>query len=103
MAHANALLALRGMLCSQRWAEGWAQVVQQRTVQRQRPIVDPCPGHPAPVRGQRLSLRTTLAKLGGANPYFTNGKPNASHPYKKDYARKYGTTDRAASQPSTKL
>lgn len=104
VAHANALLALRGMLCSQRWEEGWAQVVQQRTVQRrQRPIGDPCPEHPAPVRGKRPSLRTTLAKLGGANPYFTNGKPNASHPYKKDYARKYGTTDRAASQPSTKL
>ncbi len=28
---------------------------------------------------------------------------NATHPYKRDYERKYGTTDRTASRPIPKI
>jgi hypothetical protein len=103
--NANALLALRGVLCSQRWEAAWAELVSQRRQQRRRHRPHPESTTVAPVAPpvKRPGLRSRIAKVATPNPYFTDGKPNATHPYKRDYARKYGTTDRSASQPIPKI
>lgn len=100
--HANAVLALRGILCSQRWDACWDPIVDHRRRQRRRPVVETAAPGPSTPPARRPSLRSRLAKVATPNPYFTDGKPNASHPYKQHYARKYGTTDRAASRPNPK-
>lgn len=100
--NANALLALRGVLCSQRWADGWASIAQHRCQQRRRaPSPDPVVPVPA-APPKRPSLRRRIAQVATPNPYFTDGKPNATHPFKRDYARRYGTTDRAATSSNPK-
>jgi hypothetical protein len=102
--HANAVLALRGALCSQRWDACWAPIVQQRRqTHRRRPADAPAAPVPGIPPGKTPSLRSRIAKVATPNPYFTDGKPNATHPYKQHYARKYGTTDREASQPIPKI
>jgi hypothetical protein len=105
VANANALLALRGALCSQRWDDRWTAIVAQRryTARRSQPRLGPPTATPAstPVPTTPPLTRHHLAKITTPNPYFTDGRPNAIHPYKRDYARKYGTTDRMASHPST--
>lgn len=107
VANANALLALRGVLCSQRWNERWADIGAQRrhTARRSQPRLGPptTPPAPTPVPAKPALTRHHLAKITTPNPYFTDGKPNASHPYKQDYARRYGTTNRAASSPNPKI
>ena len=102
--NANALLALRGVLCSQRWDTCWQPIVQQRRrARRRRPVVEIAPPVPTVPPTKRRSLRSRLAKVATPNPYFTDGKPNATHPYKQDYLRTYGTTDREASSPNPKI
>lgn len=107
VANANALLALRGVLCSQRWDAGWQALSPHRrqTARRSQPRLTPPAASPppTPVPAKPTLTRHHLAKITTPNPYFTNGKPNATHPYKQDYARKYGTTDRAVSRPSTEI
>jgi hypothetical protein len=102
--NANALLALRGALCSQRWDRSWEPIVHHRRQQRRRPVsVAPQqPLAPTPPRKQP-SLPRRIANAASPNPYFTDGKPNATHPYKRGYARRYGTTEREASAPITKI
>lgn len=106
VAHANALLALRGVLCSHRWDASWEPIVHQRrrTARRSQPrLTRPDPADaPTPVVPTVPLTRHHLAKLTTPNPFFTDGKPNATHPYKRDYARRYGTTERAASSPNPK-
>jgi hypothetical protein len=107
IANANALLALRGVLCSQRWDDGWqALSSQRRRAARRRPpspTMPAAPDAPATMPPKPRVTRHRLAAVTTPNPYFTDGKPNATHPYKQDYARKYGTTDRAASRPITEI
>lgn len=103
--NANAVLALRGVLCSQRWDACWEPIVAQRRQQRRRhrtPERSGCLASATPLP-TRSSLRSRIAKIATPNPYFTDGKPNATHPYKRHYARKYGTTNRPASEPITKI
>lgn len=105
--NANALLALRGVLCSQRWDDGWQALSSQRRRTAHRSL--PRPARPAPPNARATMppkptlTRHRLANITTPNPYFTDGKPNATHPYKQDYARKYGTTDRVASRPITEI
>lgn len=101
--NANALLALRGALCSQRWDACWAPIVHQRRPQHRRSITEPVRSVPADPPPKRPSLRRRIAKAASPNPFFTDGKPNATHPYKRDYERKYGTTDHDARRPITKI
>jgi hypothetical protein len=102
--NANAVLALRGVLCSQRWEACWEPIVRQRRqARRRRPVVDAAAPVPTTRPAKRPSLRSRVAKVATPNPYFTDGKPNATHPYKQDYLRKYGTTERAASRPNPKI
>jgi hypothetical protein len=104
VANANALLALRGALCSRRWDDCWEPIVAQRRQQRRgQPAREPAPIAPIVPPAKRPSLRRRLAAAAAPNPYFTNGRPNNTHPYKRDYERKYGTTERAASGPLTKI
>lgn len=107
VANANALLALRGCLCSQRWDVSWEPLVHQRrrTARRSqpRPIPSPTADVPPPASPTAHLTRHHLAKITTPNPFFTDGKPNATHPYKRDYARRYGTTDREASAPNPKI
>jgi hypothetical protein len=102
--NANALLALRGVLCSQRWEPAWDEIALQRRPRHRQPsTADPGPTLPAPPPAKRASLRHRVAQAATPNPYFTDGKPNATHPYKRAYERKYGTTDRAASRSIPKI
>lgn len=103
VANANAVLALRGCLCSQRWDEGWEQIIRQRQRRVRGRASELAPVLPPQPPAKRSSLRTRIATVATPNPYFTDGKPNATHPYKQDFARKYGTTDRAAIHPDTKI
>lgn len=104
VANANALLALRGVLCSQRWDERWEPIVhQRRQARRRQPQAEPVPPVPTGPPAKRRSRRSRLAKVATPSPYFTDGKPNATHPYNQDYERRYGTTDRAASSPNPKI
>ncbi len=101
---ANALLALRGALCSQRWETAWDEIARQRRQRhRQRPTPEPA-SFAAPIPpAKRPSLRSRIAKAASPNPFFTDGKPNATHPYKRDYQRKYDTTDHSVSRPRPKI
>jgi hypothetical protein len=107
VATANALLALRGALCSQRWDVCWNTLSTQRrqAARRSRPRCAPpaAPPPPTSVPAKPTLTRHHLAKITTPNPYFTDGKPNATHPYKRDYERKYGTTTRVPSRPSTEI
>lgn len=104
---ANAMLALRGCLCSQRWDERWEPIVHQRRCgsrrSQSRPETSTTPAPPVSVPAKPTVTRHHLAKITTPNPYFTDGKPNATHPYKRDYARRYGTTDRTASRQMTEI
>jgi hypothetical protein len=104
VANANAVLALRGVLCGQRWEPAWDEIaLQRRQRHRQRPTPEPATVAPPIPPAKQPSLRSRIAKVAGPNPFFTDGKPNATHPSKRDYERKYGTTDRTASQPIPKI
>lgn len=101
--NANGVLALRGMVCSQRWDACWDPIVRSRRHQRRHGLTShPEPTLPIEPIPKQPSLRQRIAAVATPSPYFTNGKPNETHPYKRGYARKYGTTDREASQSITK-
>ncbi len=107
VANANGLLALRGVLCSQRWDVGWTALSDQRRHRahhhQSRGASPAAPTPPTPVPSRTRPTRHHLAKITTPNPYFTDGKPNATHPYKQDYVRKYGTTARPGRPPTTEI
>jgi len=73
--NANAVLALRGVLCSQRWEACWEPIVRQRRqARRRRPVVDAAAPVPTTRPAKRPSLRSRVAKVATPNPYFTDGK-----------------------------
>lgn len=90
--HVTPLLALRSLVCSERWSQVWPQLQQQRRAQQQRqrraqrqarhptgarptpPSLAPCPIRPVEPL-PRVATRGT--------PKMVNGRPTAAHPWKR--------------------
>lgn len=94
------MLALRCAICNETWRTVWPQISRYRrqTARRStpRPVLVPPTllPTPAPPPPPKQSLPQS--------PYFANGKPTDNHPWKQEYRRRNGTTDRSASQVITK-
>jgi hypothetical protein len=91
----NPLVALRGVLCSGRWAERWPDIrrarraqAQQRTQARRvaRPAVASPPALVTTAAPRRLS-HPAIGRLppSGRPKTVVNGRPTAQHPYKRTY------------------
>lgn len=86
----NGMVALRALVCSQRWAEGWAAIrvqwqqerATQRAVRARVPIVrppvavPPLSPAPTPVRAARRHPRRRLV---------VHGRPTPDHPWRKRF------------------
>ena len=87
----NPLLALRGIVCSERWAERWPQVAARRRMQgRQRRTARqrarhplPPPPLPDPPPRPRQPTRPLASLPPSHTPTIVNGRPTAQHPWKR--------------------
>jgi hypothetical protein len=89
-AHVNALVGLRTIACSDRWAEAWPGIEhylrdqrRQRRLRRQHARhaarMGPCSTQPTPPP----STVVTSAAARRSRPAVVNGRPTANHPWKK--------------------
>ena len=84
----NPLLALRGALCSQRWAEAWATIAAARRSRRcpvaASPAIAPVASAAsvaAPAHRTRLPASPAVPRTGPKT--IVNGRPTARHPWKR--------------------
>lgn len=102
--HVNPMLALRSALCSQTWDDRWFQLSRHRRSAKHHapaPLAAPSSATPPPATPRRpdpIPLRPSPPH----RKTIVNGRPTLEHPWKQDYRRRYGTTDRSASQHFTK-
>lgn len=112
-AHVDPLLALRNVVCSDRWDEAWAQMVQQlRRQTRQRrakplraqplmaspPIAKPALLTPTPEPKAELPAPTPLATL--LSPTERSHRPAPDHPWRSfSYGRALYQSKRSAPKP----
>lgn len=87
-ANVNALVALRGALCSDRWDEAWGQIAHTRRAGRpSAPAVAPAipPASAASVAAPaRRPLHPAIAALPRSGPKrIVHGRPTAAHPWKR--------------------
>jgi hypothetical protein len=84
------MLALRGAVCAERWAEAWAAIAQARQRQPNRTSPAPAPSASplasaasvaAPTRPHRLPPSPALPRSGPKT--IVNGRPTAAHPWKQ--------------------
>lgn len=91
----NPLLALRGAGCSDQWTNAWRQVRGQQQSQgvarRQRRCAARRvpPRTPPPVAAPEPPVRTAVARLPLGR--MKNGRPSASHPWRKPFFRRSDT------------
>jgi hypothetical protein len=110
-AHVDPMLALRNVVCSDRWDEAWAQIVQQlRRQARQRrakPLTAPdvIAATPAPMRPLPTTAPTPVAQLPAslpapamAPPAKRPNRPAPDHPWRKFI---YGRARYQAKPPPT--
>jgi hypothetical protein len=87
--HVNPVVALRGALCSNRWAEAWAAIARAR---RARPCIEAAPAVvapptasaasvAAPIQHHRLPASAAIPRAGPKT--IVNGRPTAAHPWKR--------------------
>jgi hypothetical protein len=90
--HVNAMVALRTIACSDRWAEAWPQIEQHlrnqarqiRASGHQRAHHAPQPAAcPSTVSAPRAASRSSRNAAPIRSPRIINGKPTADHPWKK--------------------
>jgi hypothetical protein len=90
-ANVNPLVALRGAVCSGRWAEAWAQIAAARRRSAGRtpaPALLPCASAAsvvAPVPRRRLPPSPAMART--APKTIVNGRPTAAHPWNRGRRR----------------
>ena len=85
----NAMLAVRNVVCNERWAEGWAQmqarrrpqVGARRTARQQRARAVTDAARQAQLRAARPARIGTLAPQGAGGPV----RPGAAHPWRKAF------------------
>jgi hypothetical protein len=90
-ANVNPLVALRGAVCSDRWAAAWAAIARSRREQARRaPAAAAAAAAPpaasaasvaAPVRRPRHPAVATVPRQGPKT--IVNGRPTANHPWKR--------------------
>jgi len=89
-AHVNPMVALRGALCSHRWAEAWTAIARARHAQRRprvppaavlAPIVASAASVAAPRRRVSQPAIPALPRTGPMR--VVNGRPTAAHPWKR--------------------
>ena len=86
--HVNPMVALRGALCSDRWAEAWAVIAAARGTRARRPP-PALPAAPAasaasvaaPVRRPRLPPSPAIPRSGPKT--IVNGRPTTRHSWKR--------------------
>lgn len=84
--HVNPLLALRGALCSDRWAEAWTTIAHERRARRRAPVAAPCPVASAAsvaVAPRRPAVSAIPDLPAPGPPRIVNGRPTAAHPWKR--------------------
>jgi hypothetical protein len=105
--HVDPMLVLRTALYSQTWDQRWQQLSrrQRQTARRSHPKPRPTPllSTSAPPNDPPATARPVLGIPDRKPKTIVNGKPTLNHPWKRGYRLQYGTTDRAASQPITKM
>jgi hypothetical protein len=83
----NPMVALRGAVCSDRWAEAWAQVAAARRAREPRtaptamPAATSAAAVAAPARAVRHPPSPALPRSGPKT--IVNGRPTARHPWKR--------------------
>jgi hypothetical protein len=85
-AHVNPLLALRGALCSERWEEAWATIVQARQTRPPTPAAGPRPVASAAsvaVPPRRPATPAVPHLPAPGPPRLIHGRPTAAHPWKR--------------------
>jgi len=92
------MLALRCAIYNQTWLTVWPQITHHRRAAAQRSAPRPTPSPAVP---RTPPAQAPPPQPPPRSPYFANGKPTRDHPWKQDYQRRYGTTDRSASQVIT--
>lgn len=86
--HVNAMVALRGAICSERWDEAWAVIAPARHVRAGRPqpaatatAAASAASVAAPRQRARHPAITDVAHQGPKR--IVNGRPTAAHPWKR--------------------
>jgi hypothetical protein len=86
-AHINPMLALRGAVCSGRWAEAWAAIAAARRSRRAAaappPVVPAASAASVVVAPRRPSPPPSPALPRGGPKRIINGRPTATHPWKR--------------------
>lgn len=84
IANVDPMLALRCAICNDTWPTVWSQIVRhlrQRARRSQpRPVLDP---EPTPAPPSEAAVRSASSPPRRPSPYFSNGKPNDTHPWKR--------------------
>ena len=103
--HVNALVALRTIACSDRWAEAWPHIerhlrdqVRHTRTQRQRARRAARASTCAPVAPGTQPPSITPIHPNRRTPRIVNGRPTAAHPWKK-YPLLLGRRRAIATQP----
>lgn len=80
----DAMLAVRCVLYNDRWPAVWPQIARQlrQTTRRSRPRAADTPAPMPPPPAVRI-VTAGASSPPGPSPYFTNGKPNGTHPWKR--------------------
>jgi hypothetical protein len=94
--HVNAMVALRGAVCSERWDEAWTEVAQARRarVGRSQPNAAATPTASAAsvaIPRQRIH-HPAITEVARPGPQMiVNGRPTAAHPWKRFRGGQRGT------------
>ncbi len=89
----NPMVALRGMCCSDRWADGWPalwrQLHRQRAERRHSGVEQILPEADATALATLASVRAGPERrpASARPPKMLNGRPTAAHPWRKPFLR----------------
>jgi hypothetical protein len=81
-ANVDPMLALRCAICNETWQTVWPQIRRQlrHATRRSVPRIPAAPTTPSPLVPAKAPV--SPQPPAASSPYFTNGKPNATHPWK---------------------